>query len=187
MFKPTYLYIKTHNVTGLKYFGKTTKDPFKYSGSGVYWCRHIKEHGNNVTTEIYGFYTNETKCKDAALQFSQDNNIETDSNWANLKPENGLDGGLSSTIANKIKDVIIKKYGKEYFAKIARESRLGKKLSEETKLKIKANAQGGAGKKGRDSPSYGLIRNKVQCPHCGKEGAQNTMSRWHFNNCRNIL
>ena len=24
MFKPTYLYVKTHNKTGLKYFGKTT-------------------------------------------------------------------------------------------------------------------------------------------------------------------
>lgn len=30
-FLPTYLYIKTHNQTGLKYFGKTTKDPFKYN------------------------------------------------------------------------------------------------------------------------------------------------------------
>ena len=26
-FKPTWLYIKQHNTTGLKYFGKTTKDP----------------------------------------------------------------------------------------------------------------------------------------------------------------
>jgi hypothetical protein len=44
MFKPTFLYIKTHSVTGLKYFGKTTKDPFRYKGSGVYWVRHLKVH-----------------------------------------------------------------------------------------------------------------------------------------------
>jgi len=33
--KPTYLYIKEHSKTGLKYFGKTTKsDPTVYDGSG---------------------------------------------------------------------------------------------------------------------------------------------------------
>ena len=29
-FKPTYLYVKTHNVTGLKYFGKTTLNRKRY-------------------------------------------------------------------------------------------------------------------------------------------------------------
>jgi hypothetical protein len=31
-FKPTWLYIKQHTVTGLKYFGKTTRNPEKYKG-----------------------------------------------------------------------------------------------------------------------------------------------------------
>lgn len=26
--------------------------------------------------------------------------------------------------------------------------------------------------------------NKVTCPHCGKEGGDNVMKRWHFDNCR---
>jgi hypothetical protein len=30
-FKPTYLYIKTHNITGLKYFGKTTDEAIQKS------------------------------------------------------------------------------------------------------------------------------------------------------------
>jgi hypothetical protein len=42
LFKPTTLYVKTHNITGLKYFGKTTNDPFKYKGSGKYWLDHLK-------------------------------------------------------------------------------------------------------------------------------------------------
>lgn len=46
------LYIKTHNITGLKYFGKTIKNPFKYKGSGKYWTRHLAIHGNDVTTEV---------------------------------------------------------------------------------------------------------------------------------------
>lgn len=100
-FIPTYLYVKTHNVTGLKYFGKTTNDPFKYRGSGIYWLKHLKEHGCNVSTHIIGFYTSKEECTNAALQFSLDNNIVNavdDNNkkiWANQIVENGLDGGAT--------------------------------------------------------------------------------------------
>lgn len=93
MFKPTYLYIKTHNKTGLKYFGKTTaKDPYKYRGSGVYWTRHIKTHGYDVSTEIIGYYQDEQECLNVAKHFSIENNIVKHSVWANLKEET-LDGG----------------------------------------------------------------------------------------------
>lgn len=41
-FTPTYLYVKHHSITGLKYFGKTTKlDPVTYKGSGLVWRRRI--------------------------------------------------------------------------------------------------------------------------------------------------
>lgn len=30
----------------------------------------------------------------------------------------------------------------------------------------------------------GLIRQKVQCPYCCKQGALNTMKRFHFDNCK---
>jgi hypothetical protein len=37
-FKPTWLMIKRHKITGLLYFCKTAKfDPNKYLGSGKYW------------------------------------------------------------------------------------------------------------------------------------------------------
>lgn len=93
MFKPTYLYIKTHNITGLKYFGKTTnKDPYKYKGSGTYWKRHLEKHGCDVNTEILGYYINEKECKSNSLKFSKENNIVDSKEWANLKVET-LDGG----------------------------------------------------------------------------------------------
>lgn len=39
-----YLYLKTHNKTGLKYLGKTVSvDPHLYQGSGTIWRRHIKK------------------------------------------------------------------------------------------------------------------------------------------------
>lgn len=97
MFKPTYLYIKTHNVTKLKYFGKTTRDdPFNYCGSGKYWNNHLRIHGNDVSTEILGRYFDEDECKQAALDFSIKHNIVESRDWANLKLESGLDGGDTS-------------------------------------------------------------------------------------------
>lgn len=92
-FKPTYLYTKEHKLTGLKYFGKTIKNPYEYSGSGTYWLRHLKKYGNDVTTTIVGYYTDETQCKEAALNFSKSNNIVESKEWANLCDENGTDGG----------------------------------------------------------------------------------------------
>lgn len=93
-FKPTYLYVKTHSVTGLKYFGKTTKsDPYLYSGSGEYWLKHLRIHGNYLSTEIIGLFYNRDECVKAALEFSTKNNIVESNEWANFKNENGLDGG----------------------------------------------------------------------------------------------
>ena len=90
-----YLYIKTHNITGLKYFGKTTNTDYEaYKGSGTRWRNHIKKHGYDVTTELYGAFADDDKdnCLAAALAFSIENNIVESTEWANLKLET-LDGG----------------------------------------------------------------------------------------------
>lgn len=93
---PIYLYIKTHNKTGLKYFGKTVKkDPHKYLGSGKHWISHLKKHGIDYTTEIYGIYFDKQECMLAAIDFSEQNKIVESSEWANLKIES-LDGGDTS-------------------------------------------------------------------------------------------
>lgn len=89
------LYIKTHNKTGLKYFGKTCgKNSNLYRGSGKHWVRHIKKHGYDVTTEVVGVFEDLIWCSLFALEFSHVNDIVKSKNWANLKPENGLDGGF---------------------------------------------------------------------------------------------
>jgi len=115
-FLPTTLYIKTHNITGLKYFGKTTGDTVKYKGSGKYWTDHLKKHGNDVTTEIVGHFTDKKLCEEVAKRFSKDNDIIYSLNehgkkiWANQVVENGLDGGNTNranygphTIESRIK------------------------------------------------------------------------------------
>lgn len=89
-----HLYVKTHNITGLKYFGKTTsKDPHKYKGSGVRWVNHIEYHGYDVTTEIIGSFCDIDECLEFAVKFSIENNIVESADWANLKLET-LDGGF---------------------------------------------------------------------------------------------
>jgi hypothetical protein len=93
-----YLYIKTHQKTGLKYFGKTTRNPINYKGSGKYWKSHIKKHGNCVDTKIIGTFDDEIECCDFALRFSLENNIVDSIEWANLINENGLDGAPKGNI-----------------------------------------------------------------------------------------
>lgn len=112
---PTYLYIKQHSVTGLKYFGKTTKNPYKYSGSGTYWKTHINKHGKEFVKTIWvsGLYY-DTSIVEHALHFSIENNIIESNNWANLMLENGLDGGIFTENSKiKYKQTCFKKYGVE--------------------------------------------------------------------------
>jgi group I intron endonuclease len=53
-----------------------------------------------------------------------------------------------------------------------REKHLGKKMSEETKVKMSLL------KKGKSMERY-------ICPYCGKEGGGNAMKQWHFEKCKN--
>lgn len=88
-----YLYVKTHNKTGLKYLGKTTaKDPHKYRGSGLHWVRHLKMHGPDYSTEILKECINEAEIKHWGGYYSALWNIVESSDWANLKPELGEGG-----------------------------------------------------------------------------------------------
>ena len=87
-----YLYVKTHNKTGLKYLGKTKKDPFKYKGSGTFWSRHIKKHGYDVATEILKECTSNSEIKEWGSYYSKLWNVVESSSWANLCDETG-DGG----------------------------------------------------------------------------------------------
>jgi hypothetical protein len=123
-FIPTWLYIKQHNITGLKYFGKTTrKDPIKYNGSGVHWTRHLKKHGVNITTLWCQLFTDKQSLVDFANKFSEENNIVESKIWANLKPEDGLMGG----------DTGISEKGR----RVLSEKSKSRTHSEETKQKIR--------------------------------------------------
>ena len=103
-----YLYIKTHNKTGLKYLGKTIcTNPHKYPGSGVYWKHHLNLHGYDYSTEIIKECQSKEEIAYWGLYYSELWNIVNarDENgkkiWANLRPENGDGGGLKGRPTGK--------------------------------------------------------------------------------------
>ena len=254
------LYIATHNKTGKKYFGKTQRFfneeelQRKYHGSGSYWKKHLKKHGDDVTMKIFKVCSLNENDKDyvkpIALKFSEENDIVNSKEWANLIVENGLDGNSKG----ELHPMFGKNHSKETKIKIG-EVNKGKYFSEETRLKlsisIKNTIKLNGGRFGENNPMFGkkhseetkekirlkssnkkqetkqnmrnsaknkpqtseetklkiskanlgkkrdeetkkkmgeLQKNKprVECPHCKKIGAQNNMTRWHFNNCKDV-
>lgn len=95
-----YLYVKTHQKTGLKYLGKTERNPHTYKGSGVYWKNHIQKHGNNVETIILTECESPQELKQWGLYYSQLWNVVESEEWANLKEESG--DGFSSNDAKSL-------------------------------------------------------------------------------------
>lgn len=146
-FKPTWLYIKQHNITELLYFGKTTlKDPVNYTGSGKYWKNHLNVHGKCIHTVWCELFTDYTSLVDFAELFSSFFDIVKSDNWANLIAENGLDGGSDKgrkghsfsdesrrkiSIANTGRPVSIER------RRLQSALLVGRKFTEETKLKMR--------------------------------------------------
>jgi hypothetical protein len=88
-----YLYVKTHQKTGLRYLGITAKsDPHKYKGSGKMWKKHLKEYGCNYTTEILFESIVYKEIQEKGKYYSKLWNIVKSNQWANLKIECGNGG-----------------------------------------------------------------------------------------------
>ena len=141
VYKPTFLYIKQHELTGLLYFGKTiNKNPEKYLGSGLHWTRHLKIHGKeHVKTLWYCLFLNQEEITKFALNFSNQENIVESKDWANLKNENGMDGVIPGTkfsieTRNKISKISSNRSADTKF-KMSKSGKL-KRLSDKTKAKL---------------------------------------------------
>ena len=176
----TRLYIKQHSLTGLKYFGKTTGDPYNYLGSGIVWTRHINKHGIEHVKTLW--VSDPFEDKDDLIEFAQfmseELNIVESNEWANLVVENGVTGGAirtGATLSEESKNKI-------------RVKALGRKASQETKYKmsIKHKGKTQTEKQKEAMRNYNLSRSlpNLECPHCNKVGSYVAMHRWHFENCK---
>jgi hypothetical protein len=139
--RPTYLYIKQHNLTGLLYLGKTVRDPVVYKGSGSYWKSHIKEHGSDIETLWFCLFLDQESLTNCATMLSSLYNVVHALNenkrksWANEKPEDGLDGGNMKGVN---KGIIRSAETRALVSK----ARKGTTQSEETKSKRAAALRG---------------------------------------------
>ena len=173
-----YLYIKTHNNTGLKYLGKTSrKDPYSYKGSGIIWSRHLKKYGNDVSTEILLLTESKEELKQTGIFFSNLWNIVKSDEWANLTVEEGQGGntwdkrGRYVSEETRIKQSLSRKGIPK--SEITKE-RMKKPKTPEHKAKM--------GEKLKNRKRLTKI-----CCHCNKEVAAGNFERWHGNNCKNKL
>ena len=184
-----YLYIKTHNKTNLKYLGKTEQDPMAYKGSGVYWKRHLRKYGNDVTTEVIFESESKEEIKSMGLYYSNEFNVVESKDWANLIEENGC-GGIPTNAFPK--GHVPWSYGKKL-------PELSEKLKDhwdrwrshnpdyKAKWKINNYEKLGFSEEERQTRSTRItdINTKtVKCPHCDKHGNLANMKRWHFGNCK---
>jgi len=81
------LYVKTHNITGFKYLGYTKQNTSKYKGSRNIWLLHLKNYGNNFSTQIIVQNENTALISFWGRYFSEEWNIVESEEWANLIPE----------------------------------------------------------------------------------------------------
>ena len=140
-----YLYLKTHNKTGLKYLGKTTQDPFKYKGSGLHWQRHIKKHGYDVTTEILFESFDKEEIKEKGIYYSELFDVVNSNEFANMRPENGDGGDVSQFV-----DYSKQPYPSQLFTEQARRNM----------VESRRNGKGFGQTKGRKRPKEELEKAK---------------------------
>ena len=198
-----YLYHKRHLITRLNYFGKTTIEPYTYNGFGKYWVRHLNKHGSSVeTVQVWEFNTQE-ECTEFALTFSAKHNIVESDEWANLKVEDGKDGGIPGP-KGRLKIAEAHKGRKHTPEENAHKSmrqkgikRTSEYLAKKIGLKYKESKPRTIPNKNKGKPisqewvdksaksRTGMKYSIVECPHCGKQGGSSSMPRWHFDNCKN--
>ena len=191
-----YLYLKTHNKTGLKYFGKTSKDPFKYKGSGKYWLRHLKVHGYDIATEIILETNDPEEIRRVGIDYSNKWNIVESDEFANLIIENGTGADTSmhidyvasidvrkrNGITWKLSDVTKAEQSKAALSywKGDRAAARRAKLYVGSKTEFKANFIG------PPKPRSVLVLNRTMmaCPHCGVRANLGNIKRWHLDKCK---
>jgi len=163
-----YLYVKTHNKTGLKYLGKTTrKNPHLYPGSGIRWRKHLDKHGYDYSTEIIKECVTNKEVAKWGLYYSNLWNVVESNQWANLTPEIGNGGSMSGKNAR----MFGKHHSESSKQKMSRSNK-GKVVSEETRKKMSENHVGMTGKSFSESS-----KQKISISNKGKVVSEETRKK----------
>jgi hypothetical protein len=198
-----YIIYKTTNLIDSKvYVGshQTNDINDSYLGSGKYLKRAISKYGKvNFTKEILHIFNNKQDMFNKEREIVNEEFVK-DTNTYNFKiGGSGGNPGIVGAFSGK-------KHTPETIEKI-RKSALAKTITEETKQKMSANnwakknplaQKEHVSRINKNIPksqehkdklrkqNLGIKHKIVACPHCGKEGGERAIKRWHFNNCKNI-
>jgi len=165
---------------------------FELDSREKFWIKELKaiENGYNLTEGGTGGDTFTNNPNKELIRNNLEKRVYSDDvkqkRIKNLIPfqkgENHLNFGKKQTdeTKNKRKEKFLKNgytspmFGKNHTEESKEKNRqkhLGKKLSEETKQKMRESAKN-------------VILIDYICPFCGKEGKGNSMLLWHFENCK---
>jgi hypothetical protein len=173
-----YLYVKTHNKTGLKYLGYTAKkDPYIYSGSGKRWLRHLKTHGFDFKTEILLATQDLTQIKETGIFFSKLWNIVESTEWANLMEESGTGGSNSKNIDYKKLVETRKRNGKTWTQ--SGESNLKRSIAQTGKTKSEESIRKTVESKKRNGTNKHTEETKIKLSESSK-GKPKPLSETHY-------
>lgn len=191
--KPTRLYHKQCSHCGLNYLGKSfRKDIEKYEGSGVYWQRHLKKHNAKAIHVWNSDWFYDKSIVEYALDLSKKLNIVESKDWANDKPENGLDGGWDHlpgiqaiTAEKRRRSQSETKQSLEWKKEIEpqRVEKFQQWFEDEEWVRAKVSKE----LETKKSEEW-KMKNYKTCPHCGKGPMDpSNFGKWHGKNCRSLL
>tara|TARA_Y100001937_G_scaffold127524_1_gene200034 strand:- start:460 stop:1062 length:603 start_codon:yes stop_codon:yes gene_type:complete len=83
------LYHHTHNITGKKYLGQTTRDLNVYKGSSVEWLEHLEQYGDDYSTEILFESSDKGKFKEVCQHYSEKLDVVKNNEYFNKVAEYG--------------------------------------------------------------------------------------------------
>ena len=209
------IYQTTNLLNGKIYIGihKTTDENDSYLGSGKQLMYAVRKYGReHFKKEILFKYESLNEALDKEKELVTEEFVKRKDTY-NISLGGGLGGkdinGLTFEGKKHTKEAREKisnaRLGQEH--KISKEARNkiihNNKTNKERKQKISDTLKGQTKtkehkknlsvslKKYYANNPFARNRNtgpkpKVKCPHCGKEGSANNMSRWHFDKCKYI-
>lgn len=199
--KKHYILLKTHNKTGLQYLCKHVTSYehscYSYSGSGVYWKRHLDKHGYDFSTVILAICETKNAAQKAGRIFSKFYDVVASKKFANLVPEDGQ-GGADVSAFRKTKSSWrgFKMLGdknpskrEDVKTKISKKLK-GRIFTNEWKEKISKSCKNrvphNKGKKElTPRTDTHIYKNRlISCIYCKLTGSYGAMVRWHLQNCK---
>lgn len=196
------IYKTTNKLDGKYYIGChcTTDENDEYLGSGKHLVSAIKKYGkDNFVKEILHIFENKQDMFDKERELVNEEFVKNPITY-NLKlGGSGGNSGIVGAFTGRKHSENTKEKQRQASLKQIFSTDTRKKLSEnnwarkdpikhkEHVININKNIPKSQSHKEKlREKNLGIKHKTVSCPHCGKEGGERAIKRWHFANCKSI-